>query len=101
MYETGHNEDWSKAVGELYYYIKYTAAPGVDGSAPDFVRTSLHQATVTTTRRYAARLCTHACTSRCVLHVDGLNYVPYDSPMFLYQPTGYRHHVQVLRTPVR
>jgi hypothetical protein len=26
----GHNEDWSKEVGNLYYYIKYTAAPGAD-----------------------------------------------------------------------
>ena len=23
----GHNEDWSKAVGEVYYYIKYTPTP--------------------------------------------------------------------------
>eukprot|EP00931_Biecheleriopsis_adriatica_P121333 TRINITY_DN96416_c0_g1_i1.p1 TRINITY_DN96416_c0_g1~~TRINITY_DN96416_c0_g1_i1.p1 ORF type:complete len:406 (+),score=63.90 TRINITY_DN96416_c0_g1_i1:196-1413(+) len=24
----GHNEDWSQEVGELYYYVKYTALPG-------------------------------------------------------------------------
>eukprot|EP00040_Diaphanoeca_grandis_P018940 m.99711 g.99711 ORF g.99711 m.99711 type:complete len:395 (-) comp27181_c0_seq2:117-1301(-) len=26
----GHNEDWSAEVGALYYYVKYTAAPGAD-----------------------------------------------------------------------
>ena len=26
----GHNEDWSETAGRLYYYIKYTAAPGAD-----------------------------------------------------------------------
>merc|ERR550514_371521 len=33
----GHSEDWSEAVGELYYYVKYTAVPDPEtGAAPDF-----------------------------------------------------------------